>query len=89
MSFLAGRLAIVKNHHTVTKPLSQCCKYMHELRSPGCFLQGGAPAEDLKDLAEIGIDMDIDTFLDLNPNELQVCSCCAVCWWYSQQGSWN
>ncbi|XP_015732168.1 mesothelin-like protein [Coturnix japonica] len=32
---------------------------------------GGAPAEDLKDLAEIGVDMDIDTFLALNPNELQ------------------
>ncbi|XP_065588805.1 mesothelin-like protein [Cyrtonyx montezumae] len=32
---------------------------------------GGAPAEDLKDLAEIGINMDIDTFLALNPNELQ------------------
>ncbi|GAB0196472.1 mesothelin-like protein [Grus japonensis] len=34
---------------------------------------GGAPAEDLKDLAEAGvaIDMDMDTFLALNPNELQ------------------
>ncbi|XP_069665444.1 mesothelin-like protein [Haliaeetus albicilla] len=34
---------------------------------------GGAPAKDLKDLAEAGvaIDMDIDTFLSLNPNELQ------------------
>ncbi|XP_054699235.1 mesothelin-like protein [Grus americana] len=34
---------------------------------------GGAPAEDLKDLAEAGvaIDMDTDTFLALNPNELQ------------------
>uniref|UniRef100_A0A8C3LZ20 Mesothelin n=1 Tax=Chrysolophus pictus TaxID=9089 RepID=A0A8C3LZ20_CHRPC len=32
---------------------------------------GGAPAEDLKDLAENGVDMDIDTFLALNPNELQ------------------
>ncbi|XP_001234087.4 mesothelin-like protein [Gallus gallus] len=42
----------------------------------GYYLQmrpylGGAPAEDLKDLAEIGVDMDIDTFLALNPNELQ------------------
>ncbi|XP_021267424.1 mesothelin-like protein [Numida meleagris] len=32
---------------------------------------GGAPAEDLKNLTEIGVDMDIDTFLALNPNELQ------------------
>ncbi|XP_072204813.1 mesothelin-like protein [Excalfactoria chinensis] len=32
---------------------------------------GGAPAEDLKDLAKIDVDMDIDTFLALNPNELQ------------------
>ncbi|KAM9598868.1 uncharacterized protein ACIBXB_004415, partial [Morphnus guianensis] len=34
---------------------------------------GGAPAEDLKDLAEAGvaIDMDVDTFLSLNPDELQ------------------
>ncbi|XP_042683482.1 mesothelin-like protein [Centrocercus urophasianus] len=32
---------------------------------------GGAPAEDLKDLAENGVNMDIDTFLALNPNELQ------------------
>ncbi|XP_052628957.1 mesothelin-like protein [Harpia harpyja] len=34
---------------------------------------GGAPAKDLKDLAEAGvaIDMDIDTFLSLNPDELQ------------------
>uniref|UniRef100_G1N1I8 Mesothelin n=1 Tax=Meleagris gallopavo TaxID=9103 RepID=G1N1I8_MELGA len=47
---------------------------------------GGAPAEDLKDLAENGVDMDIDTFLALNPNELQVCSCCAVCWCYSHGG---
>ncbi|KAK4813446.1 hypothetical protein QYF61_005394 [Mycteria americana] len=35
---------------------------------------GGAPAEDLKDLAKPGvaIDMDMDTFLALNPDELQV-----------------
>ncbi|XP_072734676.1 mesothelin-like protein [Ciconia boyciana] len=34
---------------------------------------GGAPAEDLKDLAKPGvaIDMDMDTFLALNPDELQ------------------
>ncbi|XP_049647692.1 mesothelin-like protein [Accipiter gentilis] len=34
---------------------------------------GGAPAKDLKDLAEAGvaIDMDIETFLSLNPDELQ------------------
>ncbi|XP_056191069.1 mesothelin-like protein [Falco biarmicus] len=34
---------------------------------------GGAPAKDLKDLAQAGvaIDMDMDTFLALNPNELQ------------------
>ncbi|NXW17470.1 MSLNL protein, partial [Circaetus pectoralis] len=34
---------------------------------------GGAPAKDLKNLAEAGvaIDMDIDTFLSLNPDELQ------------------
>ncbi|XP_064008805.1 mesothelin-like protein [Pogoniulus pusillus] len=34
---------------------------------------GGAPAEDLKELAEAGtaIDMDIDTFLALNPDELE------------------
>ncbi|XP_048818274.1 mesothelin-like protein [Lagopus muta] len=32
---------------------------------------GGAPAEDLKDLAENGVNMDIDTFLALNPSELQ------------------
>ncbi|NXE29320.1 MSLNL protein, partial [Ardeotis kori] len=34
---------------------------------------GGAPAEDLKDLAQAGvaIDMDMDTFLALNPDELQ------------------
>ncbi|NXT19884.1 MSLNL protein, partial [Syrrhaptes paradoxus] len=34
---------------------------------------GGAPAEDLKDLAGAGIaiDMDVDTFLALNPDELQ------------------
>ncbi|XP_050762125.1 mesothelin-like protein [Gymnogyps californianus] len=34
---------------------------------------GGAPAKDLKDLAKAGvaIDMDIDTFLALNPEELQ------------------
>ncbi|NXA04035.1 MSLNL protein, partial [Sapayoa aenigma] len=34
---------------------------------------GGAPAKDLKDLANAGvaIDMDIDTFLTLNPEELQ------------------
>ncbi|NXS56385.1 MSLNL protein, partial [Brachypteracias leptosomus] len=34
---------------------------------------GGAPAEDLKALAEAGvaIDMDMDTFLALNPEELQ------------------
>ncbi|XP_014791761.1 PREDICTED: LOW QUALITY PROTEIN: mesothelin-like protein [Calidris pugnax] len=34
---------------------------------------GGAPAKDLKDLAKAGvaIDMDIDTFLALNPDELQ------------------
>ncbi|KAF4792033.1 mesothelin-like protein [Turdus rufiventris] len=35
---------------------------------------GGAPAEDLKDLADAGvaINMDLDTFLALNPEELQV-----------------
>ncbi|NWX23319.1 MSLNL protein, partial [Aegotheles bennettii] len=34
---------------------------------------GGAPAEDLKALAEAGVavDMDIDTFLTLNPEELE------------------
>ncbi|NXM12566.1 MSLNL protein, partial [Ploceus nigricollis] len=34
---------------------------------------GGAPAEDLKDLANAGvaINMDLDTFLALNPEELQ------------------
>ncbi|NXQ59571.1 MSLNL protein, partial [Anthoscopus minutus] len=34
---------------------------------------GGAPAEDLKDLANAGvaINMDLDTFLALNPQELQ------------------
>ncbi|NXH98142.1 MSLNL protein, partial [Pachycephala philippinensis] len=34
---------------------------------------GGAPAEDLKDLANAGvaINMDLDTFLSLNPKELQ------------------
>ncbi|KAF1603109.1 Mesothelin-like protein, partial [Eudyptes chrysolophus] len=34
---------------------------------------GGAPAKDLKDLAKTGvaIDMDMDTFLALNPDELQ------------------
>ncbi|NXY60640.1 MSLNL protein, partial [Callaeas wilsoni] len=34
---------------------------------------GGAPAEDLKDLANAGvaINMDVDTFLTLNPKELQ------------------
>ncbi|NXF35508.1 MSLNL protein, partial [Nyctibius bracteatus] len=34
---------------------------------------GGAPAKDLKDLAEAGvtIDMDVDTFLALNPEEVQ------------------
>ncbi|XP_027539725.1 endochitinase A-like [Neopelma chrysocephalum] len=34
---------------------------------------GGAPAEDLKNLANAGvaIDMDMDTFLSLNPKELQ------------------
>ncbi|NXM50493.1 MSLNL protein, partial [Gymnorhina tibicen] len=34
---------------------------------------GGAPAEDLKDLANAGvaINMDLDTFLALNPKELQ------------------
>ncbi|NXX60824.1 MSLNL protein, partial [Scopus umbretta] len=34
---------------------------------------GGAPAKDLKDLAKTGvaIDMDVDTFLALNPEELQ------------------
>ncbi|NXN41746.1 MSLNL protein, partial [Rhinoptilus africanus] len=34
---------------------------------------GGAPAKDLKDLANAGIaiDMDIDTFLALNPDEMQ------------------
>ncbi|XP_033373894.1 mesothelin-like protein [Parus major] len=34
---------------------------------------GGAPAEDLKDLANAGvpINMDLDTFLSLNPQELQ------------------
>ncbi|XP_064318014.1 mesothelin-like protein, partial [Phalacrocorax carbo] len=34
---------------------------------------GGAPAKDLKDLAKSGvaIDMDIDTFLALNPDELE------------------
>ncbi|NXS73795.1 MSLNL protein, partial [Pandion haliaetus] len=34
---------------------------------------GGAPVKDLKDLAKAGIaiDMDIDTFLALNPDELQ------------------
>ncbi|KAJ7398092.1 hypothetical protein BTVI_128663 [Pitangus sulphuratus] len=42
-----------------------------------CRLQpylGGAPAEDLKYLANAGvaIDMDIDTFLSLNPEELQL-----------------
>ncbi|NXO99165.1 MSLNL protein, partial [Certhia brachydactyla] len=41
-----------------------------------CRLQpylGGAPAEDLKDLANAGvaINMDLDTFLTLNPEELQ------------------
>ncbi|NWV79584.1 MSLNL protein, partial [Dasyornis broadbenti] len=47
--------------------------------SPGpyyCRIQlylGGAPAEDLKDLANAGvaINMDLDTFLALNPAELQ------------------
>ncbi|NWT36277.1 MSLNL protein, partial [Chroicocephalus maculipennis] len=32
---------------------------------------GGAPAKDLKDLAKAGITMDIDTFLALNPDEMQ------------------
>ncbi|NXQ83187.1 MSLNL protein, partial [Nyctibius grandis] len=34
---------------------------------------GGSPAKDLKDLAEAGvaIDMDVDTFLALNPEEVQ------------------
>ncbi|XP_074742533.1 mesothelin-like protein [Strix uralensis] len=32
---------------------------------------GGAPAKDLKDLAKAGINMDMDTFLALNPEELQ------------------
>ncbi|NXR55574.1 MSLNL protein, partial [Hippolais icterina] len=46
--------------------------------SPGpyyCRIQpylGGAPAEDLKDLASSGvINMDLDTFLSLNPQEFQ------------------
>ncbi|NXX42618.1 MSLNL protein, partial [Tricholaema leucomelas] len=46
------------------------------IRSYYCRIQpylGGAPAEDLKELAEAGttIDMDIDTFLALNPDELE------------------
>ncbi|XP_032053635.1 mesothelin-like protein [Aythya fuligula] len=32
---------------------------------------GGAPVKDLKDLANAGITISIDTFLALNPNELQ------------------
>ncbi|XP_062359844.1 mesothelin-like protein [Cinclus cinclus] len=41
-----------------------------------CWIQpylGGAPAEDLKELANAGvaINMDLDTFLALNPEELQ------------------
>ncbi|XP_014741840.1 PREDICTED: mesothelin-like protein [Sturnus vulgaris] len=41
-----------------------------------CWIQpylGGAPAEDLKDLANAGvaINMDLETFLALNPEELQ------------------
>ncbi|XP_026714476.1 mesothelin-like protein [Athene cunicularia] len=32
---------------------------------------GGAPAKDLKDLAKADVNMDIDTFLALNPEELQ------------------
>nr|XP_047916900.1 mesothelin-like protein [Anser cygnoides] len=32
---------------------------------------GGAPVKDLKDLANAGITIGIDTFLALNPNELQ------------------
>uniref|UniRef100_A0A8C8BE00 MSLNL n=1 Tax=Otus sunia TaxID=257818 RepID=A0A8C8BE00_9STRI len=32
---------------------------------------GGAPAKDLKDLAKADVDMDMDTFLALNPEELQ------------------
>ncbi|XP_035195598.1 mesothelin-like protein [Oxyura jamaicensis] len=32
---------------------------------------GGAPVKDLKDLANAGINISIDTFLALNPNELQ------------------
>ncbi|CAM9526200.1 unnamed protein product [Bubo scandiacus] len=32
---------------------------------------GGAPAKDLKDLAKAGVNMDMDTFLALNPEELQ------------------
>ncbi|NWV87368.1 MSLNL protein, partial [Machaerirhynchus nigripectus] len=45
-------------------------------RSYYCRIQpylGGAPAEDLKDLANAGvaINMDLDTFLTLNPEELQ------------------
>ncbi|XP_063270853.1 uncharacterized protein LOC134559716 [Prinia subflava] len=46
--------------------------------SPGCYYcalrpyLGGAPAEDLKDLADAGdINMDLDTFLTLNPQEFQ------------------
>ncbi|XP_032856739.2 mesothelin-like protein [Tyto alba] len=32
---------------------------------------GGAPAKDLKELAKAGVNMDVETFLSLNPEELQ------------------
>lgn len=60
------------------KPVLQHWKCLQVFRSPICFLQGGAPVKDLKDLANAGITIGIDTFLALNPNELQVRSWCAV-----------
>ncbi|PKK20757.1 mesothelin-like protein [Columba livia] len=75
----AGRLNISSCSQTKKDQLYQKAQeaFASQAGSPGVYLcqigpyLGGAPVQDLKDLAEAGVTINITTFLALNPNELQ------------------
>ncbi|XP_065501208.1 mesothelin-like protein [Caloenas nicobarica] len=75
----AGQLNISSCSQTKKDQLYQKAReaFAGQPGSPGVYLcrigpyLGGAPVQDLKDLAEAGVAIDINTFLALNPDELQ------------------
>ncbi|OPJ87438.1 mesothelin-like protein [Patagioenas fasciata monilis] len=75
----AGRLNVSSCSQTKKDQLYQKAReaFAGQAGSPGVYLcrigpyLGGAPVQDLKDLAEVGVTINITTFLALNPDELQ------------------